>query len=116
MRGINQLNFPAFDAAEDYLRSCGLDVISPAQLDRAKGFDPARLPSDFDWNTSPEGFDMAAAIDQDIAAVRECDAVYRLSGWENSKGARAEKALAEWMGKRVDYQDADSKKPPDLGG
>jgi hypothetical protein len=30
-----------------------------------------------------------------------CDAIYRLPGWEQSVGARAESALAEWMGKAI---------------
>ena len=48
------------------------------------------------------------AIDRDVAALKKCDAIYLLRGWESSKGANAEKALAEWMRLEVMYQeDAD---------
>ena len=62
MRGIPYYNFPAFDAARDRLRECGFSVVSPADLDRDVGFDPATLPPDFDWFSVPPGFDIAAAV------------------------------------------------------
>jgi hypothetical protein len=37
MRGIPEFNFPAFDAAARG-RAMGLEIISPAELDRAHGF------------------------------------------------------------------------------
>lgn len=105
MRGRPLFNFLAFDAARDMLRSKGFSVISPADLDRASGFDPSTLPSDHDWNDIDSvGFSLSDAIDRDIRALRRCDAIYMLPEWENSKGARAEKALAEWMGLDVYYQ------------
>jgi hypothetical protein len=35
---------------------------------------------------------------RDVAALSLCDAIALLPGWEESIGARAEKACAEWMG------------------
>jgi hypothetical protein len=102
MRGIPQFNFPAFDAARDFLRSKGWAVCSPADMDRAKGFDPSlHLPATWDWNTLPTGFNLAETIDRDIAALKECDAIAMLPGWQDSTGARAEYAMAQWLGKRV---------------
>jgi hypothetical protein len=107
MRGIKWFNFPAFDAARDKLNAQGCYAISPADLDRqhADGFDPFKLPADYDWmDLSKIGFDLQSAVDRDVAAVKKCDAIYLLDGWEKSKGARAEKALAEWLGKEVLYE------------
>jgi hypothetical protein len=97
-------NFPAFDDARDRLRAAGWEVASPADMDRQAGFDPADLPTTHDWSIIPDGFDFNAAFERDIQAVRECDFIYMLDGWEKSKGARAEKAVAEWLGKTIMYQ------------
>jgi hypothetical protein len=79
----------------------GHHVISPADMDREFGFEPADLPSDWDWHQTPPSFDANAAIDRDIAGVRRADGIYFLDGWQSSKGARAEHAIAVWCGKPV---------------
>lgn len=101
MRGIAMYNFPAFDAARDKLRAQGWDPINPADLDRSIGFDPLALPADWDWTQIPPGFDFALCRKRDIEALETCAAIYMLPGWERSKGARAERAHAEWAGMRV---------------
>lgn len=106
MRGIKHYNFPAFDTAHKLLEQQGWDVVNPAELDRNHGFDPYALPHDHDWSTIPtDGFSFDDCVSRDIAAVRECDAIYLLRGWRDSVGARAEKALAEWLGKQIVYED-----------
>lgn len=104
MRNITHYNFGAFDAAASELRSAGWEVVNPADFDREMGFDPMTLPDDFDWSELPEGFDMAEIVRRDIKALSECDAIYLLRGWHRSKGARAEFAVAEWLGLMVMYQ------------
>lgn len=97
MRGIKHYNFPAFDAARDRINAEGIfEALSPADLDRAIGFDPFALPPDFDWNTIPPGFDLDSCIERDTQAIRQCNAIYMLRGWENSTGATAEYHLAKW--------------------
>lgn len=99
MRGHKLYNFPAFDAAAAELRARGITVVSPAELDREQaGFDPRRLPADWDWNTLPEDFCLRRAAARDLAAILTCDAIHLLPGWQESKGARAERAVAEWVG------------------
>jgi hypothetical protein len=93
MKGYPNLNFPAFDAATVYARANGWHVLSPAEFDRAAGFDGS------DPNAK---FDMEAAIDRDIAAIRSLkpdngDAIAMLPGWEMSKGALGELGIAKWM-------------------
>lgn len=102
MTGQPLLGFPAFDAARDELAARGFVPVSPADLDRAAGFDPAKLPANHDWTDIDSiGFSLSDAMDRDIAALRKCDAIYMLRGWQNSKGAKAELALAQWMGLEV---------------
>ena len=98
MRNHPRFNFPAFDAAAADLRGQGSTVISPAEIDRRDGFEPASLPANWDWRILPDGFDLRLAVKRDIEALVTCDAIHLLPGWENSKGARAERAVAEWLG------------------
>jgi len=103
MRGILYFNFRAFDDVRDILVVEGHKVLSPADLDRERGFDPYTLPADHDWDKIPEGFDFEECVTADLQAVRDCDVIVLMTGWEKSKGARAELAVAEWLGKQVWY-------------
>lgn len=98
MTGKYRFNFPAFDAARDWLERKGHTAVSPADLDRSNSFDAMILPDSFNWHSTPPGFDMRAARHRDIAALETCDAILLLSGWQDSKGSRAEKAYADWCG------------------
>lgn len=101
MTGIPYFNFPAFDRARDVLEADGWIVTSPADLDRDHGFDPSYLPACHNWRIVPFDFCLADAVRRDLNAIQQCDALALLPGWERSKGANAEKAVAEWLGKRV---------------
>lgn len=101
MRGRPLFNFRAFDETVANLRAEGYEVISPADMDRAKGFDPSTLPADWDWHQVPEGFSLDDAVLRCVEAVIACDGVFCLDGWEQSKGASAEVAVAQWLGKQV---------------
>ena len=104
MRGLPYYNFPAFDAARDTLRAKGWDVVSPADLDRAHGFDAMRLPPGTDWSRIPEGFDLPACVRRDVDALTRCDALVFLPGdWTKSTGGKGEFAVALWARKPV-YQ------------
>jgi hypothetical protein len=102
MRGYPLYNFPAFDRARDLLTEQGWEVISPADMDRSvDGFDPTAMAPDHDWNSVPAQIDFNECVERDLAAVKSCDAIYLLPHWEKSLGARAEHALAAWLGKEV---------------
>ena len=96
MRGYAKWNFPAFDKARDTLLSEGYQVISPADLDRARGIteDVTEFSSD----------DFATAIRIDTEAILCCTGVYMLIGWEASTGARYEKTLCQTMKKDIYYE------------
>lgn len=103
MRGIPLFNFPAFDKAKAILEERGHKVISPADLDRDSGFDPLKVSANYEWS----GFaneELRDAIRRDLEAIQKCDAIYMLAGWEDSTGATAERAVAEWLKLPVMYE------------
>lgn len=107
MSGIPYFNFLAFDEAKAFLTLQGWNVISPADLDRElHGFEALTLPSSTDWTVLPKNLKLTRIMTYDaLAVINDADAIYMLRGWEKSKGARAEKALAEWKGVPVIYEE-----------
>lgn len=95
MRGYQKLNFEAFYDAEDSLRRLGWDCLNPARMDMEANpsvSDPDKLP------LRP----MSWYVERDVAALCTLDpgndAVHFLPDWHKSRGARAEHAVAEWLG------------------
>jgi hypothetical protein len=105
MRGVALYNFPAFDAAAAEWRKEGWEVVSPADMDRAAGFDGCTCPPDTDWSAIPPGFDFRACMRRCLEAVPDCLAIYMLREWEGSRGACAELAVARWAGLEELYQE-----------
>lgn len=103
MRGIEFYNFPAFDRAKESLIEMGHGVVSPADIDRKLGHDPMKSENT-DWDSFPDELSLNETIVRDVEAVLSCDAIYLLFGAEKSKGAMAEKSIAEWAGKSVLYE------------
>ena len=89
MTGLPLFNFPAFDEAATRGRAMGLDIVSPADLDRALGFD------EFSGDRSPA--ERRLMIIQDVVESSKCDAIALLPGWERSSGAAVELALANFL-------------------
>jgi hypothetical protein len=93
MTGIEHYNFPAFDEAAKALRAAGHEVFNPAENDRENGFDATGLAG---HEAAEHGFDLRTALKQDLSWICEhADGIALLSGWQMSKGARTEVALAE---------------------
>jgi len=96
MRGYKAFNFPAFDKAAEQLRGLGHEVFSPAE-------ESCKAYPDVDWY-SLEGtdeeltklkFGLGDALCDDLTYIcRKADGVALLEGWEKSKCARAESAVA----------------------
>lgn len=53
------------------------------------------------WDESTPLWLIAATL---IDKLCDCDAIYMLRGWEQSKGARAEHTVAVWIGLEIIYQ------------
>ena len=113
MTGCPDHNIPAFDAAEKRLRKEGHFVINPAELSALFGT-PEEIAESFgdyyaqrDHMVDGSGIKIEgvrvytkssilarAVMSADLAAVRSCDAIYLLRGWESSRGAKKELAEA----------------------
>jgi hypothetical protein len=99
MRGYPEFNFPAFDAARDLAKSRGWYPISPADMDREAGLNEKECDT-----VTPSR--MRAFVKRDVEAIQslkaeEGDAIALLPGWELSRGALAEFALARWLGLKM---------------
>lgn len=87
MTGLPDLNFPAFTAAATQLRSQGLRVINPAELN------PDQNAS---WHD---------CMRADIKALCDCNAIALMPGWERSAGANLELHIAHRLGLRIAFTD-----------
>lgn len=107
MRGLPEFGFPIFHAAAARLRSDGHFVFSPAEADERKhGVNFTKGMTGDHKELEGTGFSLRQALGEDLAWIcAEADAVALLPGWEESKGANAEKATAEALGLEVIYLD-----------
>ena len=106
MTGYPDLNRPAFDAAAKRLREQGHFVINPAELSAMFGTaeEIAKAFQSHYYEESRHPFAEAiyeSTMSADLAAVRSCDAIYLLRGWETSRGAKKELAEALAHGLQV---------------
>lgn len=106
MRGIKDFNFPAFHQAAFQLRMLGHEVFNPAERDEAKyGRDIGKSDTGNPADAEAKGFDLRDALATDLDWIcRHADGIYMLKGWENSKGATAERATAIALALEVMYQ------------
>lgn len=105
MRGYVNFNYEAFDRQTDMLRKQGWEVISPAEMDRDISA-PSSDPMEYDPQTNyiDQEF-MREALGRDLAIICEdCTAVYMMSGWEKSRGAKAEWHTAKALGLEIHYE------------
>ncbi|WP_246541602.1 DUF4406 domain-containing protein [Pseudomonas rustica] len=80
MTGIEDFNYPAFNAMAERLRAAGYDVENPAD------------------HGTVDGADWADYMAYDLTRLGLCGQVAVLPGWENSKGARLEVHIARELG------------------
>lgn len=98
MRGIPEWNFPAFHQVHDEWVIDPDAILKifwfcPACQDEQGGFRTDELSGGEDLRDL--GFDLRRALGKDLAWIaKNADVVVVLPGWENSKGAQAEVALA----------------------
>lgn len=100
MRGIPHFNFPAFHQAEKELRYKGYDVFNPARRDEEKyGKNVSNSETGLLTDVKDSGFNLREALAADTQWIcLQADAIALLPGWEKSKGATAELALAKALG------------------
>tara|TARA_Y100001937_G_scaffold117139_1_gene170031 strand:- start:7934 stop:8281 length:348 start_codon:yes stop_codon:yes gene_type:complete len=95
MSGITNLNWDRFDRIDKQLAEEGWQVVNPAALDREAGVDPNRELGLYDYTE--------CAL-RDVEALLECDAIYLMDGWQKSRGASWERALAKHHNIRRFYE------------
>ena len=102
MTGLPDHNRAAFAAAAERLRKQGHFVINPAELSALFGSE-REIAGSFKNLYFIEDFGPGIILSHkladsimaaDLAAVRSCDAIYMLRGWESSRGAKKELAEA----------------------
>lgn len=117
MTGLPDHNRPAFDEAAKRLREQGHFVINPAELSALfatplgleTAFRVYNDPSDSSTEDVNRLNNIAEQVMQaDLAAVRSCDAIYLLRGWETSRGAKRELAEAIAHGLTIMQEGADA--------
>jgi hypothetical protein len=104
MVGFKYYNFPKFMKKEMELLKEGWKVINPARLDLDEGINPFTFTDDYNWSAAPDKAQMREIINRDIEALKDCDAIYMMKGWDQGTGAVAEHYLAKWMGKEIIYE------------
>jgi hypothetical protein len=109
MTGYENFNFPAFDEGRDYINQFAsirndielpLAAVSPADMDRAHGFDEAEA------SKHPQGAVVSPTfffdcMRRDIELVSRSFAIILLKGWKASKGANIELFVARMCGVHV---------------
>ncbi len=105
MRGIPEFNFPAFRRYAADLRAQGFKVFNPAEKDNERhGTDISKGNStgSEEQAAAQHGFNLREALHDDLRFIcLHADAVALMPGWQNSKGAKAERAAAEALGLEV---------------
>lgn len=84
MTGYEGFNRKAFSDAEIDLNHRGYIVLNPAML--------------------PDGLEQSEYMDICLAMIRACGSIYLLSGWRESKGAKAEFCYADKLGMEAIFQ------------
>lgn len=96
MTGKPLNNWPAFEAAEEYLSALGHDVVSPTRIDEDEGYVTVdRLSDGSVWDVSyTDKFDYETVLARDIEWLDTCDGIVLLPGWHHSAGAQREASAA----------------------
>jgi hypothetical protein len=103
MQGYPDFNFPAFETATYTLRKQGWEVCNPAEKDLDEHGESFGKGTQGTLEEVPE-FSLRRALAYDTNWIcTEADAIFMLKGWEKSRGATAEHALAIALGHEIIY-------------
>lgn len=85
--GIDNEAIAIFKQAEDFLKNKGLEPINPFSLNHDE--------HDKSWHSY---------MKVDVRALCDCDSIYMLKNWVDSKGAIIEHSIAMMLGIKILYQ------------
>jgi hypothetical protein len=92
-------NRAAFAAAVETLTQLGLEPVSPWDIPGEHNGPCANGKIN---DAEPEGqHRYGCYLMMDLLALARCDAIFLLRGWQESPGARAERAFAEALGLQI---------------
>lgn len=83
MTGLPEFNYPVFHQVAATLRAAGYDVINPAE------------------NPKPRCGTWQGYMRMSVAQVASVDCLVMLPGWDHSRGAKIEHALATDLGLKI---------------
>ena len=86
MTGIADLNRPAFARAASYLRGIGHEPVNPHDIGDA-------------------GLSWEENMRRDLRELLDCESIYLLAGWQQSKGAQFEFYVARKLGFSVVFEE-----------
>ena len=86
MSGLPQYNKPAFLEAQLHLELAGREVRNPVH------------------NGLPESAPWGEHMRADLRMLLDCECVHMLDGWQHSRGAQLEHAVAVSLGMRIEYE------------
>jgi hypothetical protein len=95
MTNVNNHNFPLFDHVTEVLRAVGYRVFSPAEHAR-EILGSLQTIQKMGKSELEEYVRVELMPAQLIWICRHADAMVMLPGWQQSPGAKAEHALAQW--------------------
>ena len=101
IRGMPDFNVPAFDKAQAFLELLSHEVFNPIAYSRKLyGEDIYTKPSNEEGE--PVGINSREVFAADLKWIcEEAEAIALLPGWENSKGATAERAVGLALGLKI---------------
>ena len=85
--GIEDAAPELFEKAEKELQAKGFETVNPTTLNHEH---------DKSWHSY---------MKEDVKALCECDVIYMLSNWTDSKGAIIEHTIAMYLGLKVEYEE-----------
>lgn len=117
MTNLQFFNFPIFDDFKKLYEEFGYEVFSPADHDRMllnkpKNWIPQESDSEGSWKTWAKHLnppDLRKMLGDDLQWIAQnATHIAMLPGWENSKGANAEWALAKALNLNIKYYPVDA--------
>ena len=94
MSGLPKLNYPKFRRVAQRLRGEGWRVVSPVEIGET-------LVLQGESAEEQDGVLLQSVIDAELRALRGCDAIWLMRGWERSAGTRKELVVAIGYGLEI---------------
>ena len=99
MTGIEDFNYPKFDRIEKELKEQGFEVVNPASIGREL------VAREVIKDSMSDEIKTQVYMKHDLIGLLECDSIFMMNGWMDSKGAFIEYNVALVTGHRFFYEE-----------